>query len=159
MRFRIAHLLWLTACCGLAFLLFSLPLVMAKRERLWQGIPVWWTEIAYPVAEPFFRGVLWTAVLVAGVLWLNETPMRFRRAHLLWFTACCGLAAWLIYLPLATTIGRRISSATSTVVTWREPAYPLAEPFGRGVLWTIAFIAGILWLSRKHKSSTSAEQK
>jgi hypothetical protein len=153
MRFRIAHLLWATACCGAAFLLLTLPLVKVKRYGHQSGVTTWWVEVGYPVAEPFFRGVLWAAVLVVGVLWLNDTRLRFRRGHLLWFAACCSLLAWLIYLPLATVTAQRINGATSTLSTWQEPAYPLAEPFGRGVLWLGVFAAGVFWFNRMHRES------
>jgi hypothetical protein len=83
--------------------------------------------------------------------------MRFSIAHLLWFTACCGLAAWLMSQPLAT---HTLHYDSLKIIDWstrtlkaslpvEKTRYPVGEPVIRGVVWTGIFIAGILWLNRK----------
>jgi hypothetical protein len=85
--------------------------------------------------------------------------MRFRIAHLLWLTACCGLAFWLLSLPLVQVDKHGTSTTSSAVLTFTETLYPVAEPFFRGVLWSAVLVAGFLWLNREQRESDQREQR
>ena len=76
MRIRLAHLLWLTVCCGLAFLLISLRLYEIRVQTISADGLVDGYLMSYAIADLFGRGVLSSAVLFAGVLWLNRQPQR-----------------------------------------------------------------------------------
>ena len=75
--------------------------------------------------------------------------MSFRIAHLLWFTACCGLIIWLVFWLPPMDFCDYVQPG---IESYCEPLFPFpVEHIARSYLCFAVFVAGIFRLNRSRK--------